>query len=85
MLRRLARKCNLAASMRQNNPTGKLVPVFGNHVKSKNSENQKYFSFLRPQITGSFLAIPSHSEGVGRRHDEGRVAVDVTVAIDGRG
>ena len=29
------------------------------------------------------LSRPSQ-RGVGRRHDEGRVAVDVTVAIDGR-
>jgi hypothetical protein len=32
-LRRLARKRNLAARLRQINPTGKSLPIYRNHVK----------------------------------------------------
>ena len=39
----------------------------------------KIFRFIRSANRGISPAIPSHSEGVGRRHDEGRVAVDVEV------
>jgi hypothetical protein len=47
-LRRLARKRNLAARVRQINPPGKSILIFRNHVKPK---NQKYFCFHADQIT----------------------------------
>ena len=51
--------------VRQNNPTGKSVPIFGKHVKPR---NKKYFCLPERQIRCICLAIPSRSEGVGRRH-----------------
>jgi hypothetical protein len=47
-LRRLPRKQNPAAGLRQNNPTGKSLLIFGNRVKPG---NQKYFASHVGQIT----------------------------------
>jgi len=52
---RLARKSNLAAALRQNNPTGKSLLIFGNGVKS---QIQKYSAFAVGQIRGTIR--PSH-------------------------
>ena len=59
-LRRRPRKRNLASRMRQINPTGKSLLIYGNRVKPR---NKKYFAFTRRQIRGIYLAIPSCSEG----------------------
>jgi hypothetical protein len=47
-LRRLPRKQNPAAGLRQNNPTGKSLLIFGNRVKPG---NQTYFASHVGQIT----------------------------------
>ena len=51
--------------MRLIGPTGKSVLIYGNHVKPR---NKKYFCLPEGQIKCIHLPIPSHSEGVGRRH-----------------
>src|SRR3977135_1382356 len=47
--------------------------------------NQKYFAF--PEMRNRVYLSPSRptQKGVGRRHDEGRVAVDAEAATDARG
>src|SRR4029079_73531 len=48
---------------------GRLIPIFGNCVKPR---NKKYFAFPEGQIRTISIPIPSHSEGVGHRRNEGR-------------
>src|SRR5258705_9231894 len=57
---RLARKRDLAIRVRQNNPTGKSLLIFGNRVKP---QIQKYFAFPEGQISAMTPAIPSYQEG----------------------
>jgi hypothetical protein len=67
---------------RQTDPTGKSLLIFRNGVKPG---KQKYSASPIGQITGTNLAIPSHSEG--RRPSSrtlGRVAVDVEMLFDER-
>src|SRR3954466_13682280 len=61
----LQRLCDKA---RQSSPIGKSLRIFRNIVKS---QNKKYFAFTEAQIRCISLAIPSHSEGVGRRYQRG--------------
>src|SRR3977135_3335880 len=48
-------------------------------------QNKKYFAF--PEMKNGVYLSPSRptQKGVGRRHDEGRVAVDAEAATDARG
>jgi hypothetical protein len=46
-LRCLARKCNLVTGVRQINPTGKSLLIYGNRVKP---QNKKYFAFPEVKI-----------------------------------
>jgi hypothetical protein len=71
--------------LRQNGTTGKSLLFYGNHVKPKISVNQKYSCCRPTQISAHLSPSRPIKRGVGRRHDEGRVAVDAEVAIDGRG
>src|SRR5713226_7211078 len=81
-LRCLARNSDLAAAVRQNNPTGKFLRNFGNSVKP---QNKKYFAFPEGQIRGTSIAIPSRSEGRFMiATNVGRVAVDAGSAENER-
>jgi hypothetical protein len=69
--------------VRQSNPTGKSLPIFGSHVKP---QNKKYFAFPEGQIRGISIAIPSRPEGrIMIVTIVGRVAVDAEAATDERG
>ncbi len=54
-----------AMPVRQNDPTGKSLLIYGNRVKP---QNKKYFCLPEGKSGAYVLAIPSYSEGVGRRH-----------------
>jgi hypothetical protein len=55
-----AHRPGMTKEMRQNNPTGKSIRFFRNHVKP---QNQKYSCLRLTQITGTSSSIPSRSEG----------------------
>jgi hypothetical protein len=50
----------MTANLRQIDPTGKSLLIFGNRVKPR---NKKYFAFPEGQIRGTSIAIPSQEEG----------------------
>jgi len=68
--------------LRQINPTGKTLPIFGNLVKPKISKNRKYFAFPEGRNSGISVAIPSRSEGrIMIVTNVGRGAVDAEVPL----
>jgi hypothetical protein len=50
-------------------PASKSLPIIGICVKP---QGEKYFAFPEDQIRTISIPIPSHSEGVGHRRNEGR-------------
>ncbi|MGH6712946.1 MAG: hypothetical protein ACREEK_28825 [Bradyrhizobium sp.] len=67
--------------MEQNNPTGKSMLIFGNHVKPR---NQKYFALSEGKSV-AHLGHPVPLRGaLAIVAGEGRVAVDADVATDER-
>src|SRR3954447_16037381 len=54
----------------QNRPTDRFR-FTENRVKQKNLRGSKLFLFSRIENGGISIAIPSHSEGVGRRYQRG--------------
>ena len=48
-------------------------------------KNKNVFVAVEPKSVRIYRHPVPLRGGVGRRHDEGRVAVDVDVAMDGRG
>ena len=66
-------------------PTGKSLLIYGIGVKSKISVNQKYICSRPTQISAHLSPSRPTQRGVGHRHNEGQVAVDADVAMDGRG
>ena len=64
---------------------GQISSDYKKSCQAKKFRKSKIFLLSFGPNQCASIAIPSHSEGVGHRHDEGRVAVDVTVAMDGRG
>jgi hypothetical protein len=59
-LRRRARKRYLESRVRQNNPTGKSLLIYGNRVKPR---NKKYFAFAVGQISGMNLPVSPDKRG----------------------
>jgi len=76
---------NFLNQIKQFCPTGKSLPIFGNSVKHKIDQIQKYFAFPEGQISGTSIAIPSRQEGrIMIATNVGRVAVDAGSAENER-
>ena len=60
---RLARKDNVSEQVRQSNPTGKSLLIFGNSVKPQNQKESKIFLFSFNANHFTSIAIPSREEG----------------------
>ena len=60
-----ARAMTAATIVRQNNPTGKSVLIYGNRVKPR---NKKYFAFTEAKSGAHIWPSRPTQKGVGRRH-----------------
>jgi hypothetical protein len=65
------RNDDVAQAGAQIGPTGKSIPIFGNNVKLKNSENQKYFAFPEAKSVAHLSPSRPGKRGVGHRHERG--------------
>ncbi|WP_436215393.1 hypothetical protein, partial [Bradyrhizobium sp. LjRoot220] len=69
MPRDAAEGSNPSCQVRQNSPTGKSLPIYGNHVKPKIVDNKKYFAFTEIKI-GLYLRPSRPARGAYHdRHD----------------
>jgi hypothetical protein len=82
MMGRASARIDFGRSAAQNCPTGKSLLIYRKRVKP---QNQKYFAFPEEQLVAYLSPSRPTQRGVGRRHDEGRVAVDAEAATDERG
>ena len=67
-----------------NQPDGQITSDLRKLCQVQNFRKSKIFPFPSTLITGTFSPSRPTQRGVGHRHNEGRVAVDADVAMDGR-
>src|SRR5205823_4472066 len=59
----VAKQPGFAPSVRQNNATGKSLPICGNRCQAQNLRESKIFLFSRSAKQGIAIVIPSRPEG----------------------